>query len=439
MLELFLFVGLPYIAFTLMIALSIYRYRAQRFTYSALSSQFLESNQLRWGSLGWHLGILVLAVGHIIPVVLPGLWRALTSIPVFLIGVEVIGVVAAFLALTGLAVLFFRRITSARISAVTSTADYLLLILLIAQVLVGISVASGARWGAAWSASTTTPYLWSLVKLQPQPEYITGLPPTVKLHLVLAWCFFLVIPFTRLVHVFSVPIAYLWRPPQKVVWTTPRPQSSPCCAPRHRDYDSRRLFLRGALGTGAALFLLSAGVLEKLGRFFQGPALDARQQAEMLQKKLERLQLAAAERELEIERLEKDYIFVASLAELSDKDGRYFTDYHMRPALAFKDERGLPLLISAKCTHLGCTVASSINNGRILCPCHVSWFDVKTGQPTPGAPAKAPLPHIGWVLMDGAGNLVASQAAGGELTGEIDLAQAGGFGVYIAKQFEEIA
>ena len=75
MFELFLFVGFPYIAFTLMIALSVYRYRTQRFTYSALSSQFLESNQLRWGSLGWHLGILILAVGHIIPVIVPGIWH----------------------------------------------------------------------------------------------------------------------------------------------------------------------------------------------------------------------------------------------------------------------------------------------------------------------------------------------------------------------------
>src|SRR5690606_33228982 len=100
-----------------------------------------------------------------------------------------------------------------------------------------------------------------------------------------------------------------------------------------------------------------------------------------------------------------------------------FTDYQMRPALAFKDENGLPLLISAKCTHLGCTVASTISNGQILCPCHVSWFDVKTGKPSPGAPAKSPLPRIGWVLMDGQGKTVASQSPSGELSGEIDLAQ----------------
>ncbi|MFM1918433.1 MAG: hypothetical protein RLZZ303_67, partial [Candidatus Hydrogenedentota bacterium] len=85
------------------------------------------------------------------------------------------------------------------------------------------------------------------------------------------------------------------------------------------------------------------------------------------------------------------------------------------------------------------TVASTINNGRILCPCHVSWFDVKTGKPDPGAPAKIPLPRIGWVLKDPVGNIVASQRPDGSIEGSVDVAQAAGYGVYIAKQFEEMA
>lgn len=440
MLEQFLFIGLPYIAFAIMVGGSIYRYRVQRFTYSSMSSQFLESNQLRWGSTAWHIGILILLVGHLIPFLAPGIWQALTSVPVFLITVEFIGIVAAFMALIGMILLFYRRISSSKISAVTSTADLLLLALLIAQVLVGISVATGARWGAVWSTNTTTPYLWSLLTLQPQPEFVTGLPPTVKLHLVLAWCVFLVVPFTRLVHVFSVPIAYLWRPPQKVVWTTRKPAYVMAKARNAvTTSDVRRSFLQAA-GVGAvALFLLSIGVLGKLGQFFRGPSMNAEQEAELLQKKLDRLELAAAERGLEIERLKKSHIFVAQLSELSDKDGKYFTDYQMRPALAFKDENGAPLFISAKCTHLGCTVASTVTNGQILCPCHMSWFDVKTGKPTPGAPAKVPLPHIGWVVMDPQGNTVASKGPEGEITGEIDIAQAGTYGVYITKQFEETA
>lgn len=436
MIENFLFIGLPYIALAVMLGGSIYRYQAQRFTYSALGSQFLESNQLRWGSMAWHLGILILLVGHLIPFLLPGLWQALVSVPVFMMTVEVVGVIAAFLALIGLAVLLYRRVSSAKVSAVTSTADFVLLALLIAQVLVGIAVATGARWGSVWSVGTTTPYLWSLLTLQPKPEYVLGLPPTVKLHLVLAWCIFLIVPFTRLVHIFSFPLAYFWRPPQKVVWTTHRPGLIPAL---REAVDARRHFMKGALGVAAAAFLLSVGVLDKLARFFRMPSMGAEHEAELLQKKLDRLELAAKERALELERLTSPYIFVAQLSELSATDGKYFTDYLMRPALAFRDEVGFPLLISAKCTHLGCTVASSVNNGRILCPCHVSWFDLKTGAPTPGAPATIPLPHIGWVLMDPQGAVVASQSPAGERVGEVDPAQAGAYGVYIAKHFEEMA
>jgi nitrate reductase gamma subunit len=438
MFEQFLFIGLPYLAMAVMVGGSIYRYKVQRFSYSALSSQFLESQQLRFGTLPFHIGVLILLVGHLIPVFLPGVWQALTSIPVFLIAVEVIGVIAAFLTLVGLAVLFYRRVSSAWIEAVTSTGDLVLLLLLLAQVLVGIGVATGARWGASWSTSTTTPYLWSLVTLSPQPEYVAGLPPTVKLHLGLAWLILLIVPFTRLVHVFSFPLAYLWRPPQKVVWTTHRPLNAVVKA-LHQVNDSRRHFLHGMAGLGAAAFLLSIGALGQLGKFFRGPSMTAQQEAELLNKKLERLELAAAERKLEIERLSSDYILVAALGTLNERDGKYFTDYQMRPALAFKDENGLPLLISAKCTHLGCTVASTINNGRILCPCHVSWFDVKTGKPDPGAPAKIPLPRIGWVLKDPVGNIVASQRPDGSIEGSVDVAQAAGYGVYIAKQFEEMA
>ncbi len=438
MFELFLFIAFPYLAVMVMVAGCIYRYRVQQFTYSALSSQFLENRQLRFGTLPFHVGILILLVGHILPVVAPGLWQALTSVPVFLVTVEFIGVIAAFLTLIGLVVLFYRRVSSPRIEAVTTTGDLLLLLLLLAQVLVGISVATGSRWGASWSTNTTTPYLWSLVTLSPNPEYVTGLPPTMKLHLALAWCLFLVVPFTRLVHAFTFPLAYLWRAPQKVVWTTHRPLNA-AVQLLHQANDSRRYFLRGAVGAAAAAFLLSLGVLGNLGRFFRGPSMSPEQEAELLNKKLERLELAAAERKLEIERIRNQYILVASLGALSDKDGKYFTDYQMRPALAFKDENGFPLLISAKCTHLGCTVASTINNGRILCPCHVSWFDVKTGKPNPGAPAKVPLPRLGWVLMDPQGTIVASQSPSGEIQGVVDVAQAAGYGVYIAKKFEEIA
>jgi Rieske Fe-S protein len=147
--------------------------------------------------------------------------------------------------------------------------------------------------------------------------------------------------------------------------------------------------------------------------------------------------MTAEERELQLERLRNPYIRVARVGELSETQGKYFIDYQMRPALAFRDDDGLPLLISAKCTHLGCTVASEVDGrGRLLCPCHVSYFDLESGAPEPGSPAKAPLPKLGWVLRDAEGNVVASRSPAGQLVGEpfTDLLES--YDVFIARSFE---
>jgi nitrate reductase gamma subunit len=437
MLDVFFFVALPYLALTVMVAGSLYRYHSNRFSYSSLSSQMLESKRLRWGSVPWHVGILVLLIGHLVPMLVPGLWQSLTANYLFLIAVEALGLVAAFIALFGLVVLLFRRLTSGRVQAVTTPADLLVLGLLLVQVLLGIAVATGFRWGAQWSTSTIAPYLWSLFTLQPNIDYIAGLPPTVKVHFILAWFIFLLVPFTRLVHIFSIPLAYLGRPFIRVVWANPRRFDAAPKAVREA-LESRRYFLQGALGVGGASVLLGVGVMDKVGRFFRGPELTPDEEAKLLTKRRERLEMNADQRELELERIRKDYIHVAQMAELKPRDGKYFIDYEMRPALAFRGESGLPVLISAKCTHLGCTVGSSLDNsGRLLCPCHVSYFDLETGTPNSGSPAKAPLPHLGWVLMNPAGEIVMSQGAGGVVQGDLAPLDIESCGVYIAKQFQE--
>jgi Rieske Fe-S protein len=98
------------------------------------------------------------------------------------------------------------------------------------------------------------------------------------------------------------------------------------------------------------------------------------------------------------------------------------------------------MLISAKCTHLGCTVGSEVNaQGKILCPCHISYFDVKTGVPDVGAPAKAPLKHLSWVMMDAQGKLVASQGPEGPVKGTLDPAQINNYSVYIVRPTGELS
>lgn len=436
MIDAFLFVGLPYVSLFVLVAGSIYRFRTAQFTHSALTSQFLESKQLFWGTWPWHAGIFVIFLGHIVAFLVPDLWRGLVSHHPLLLIVEAVGIAAACLSLVGLVVLLLRRLMSAKLEAVTTVVDFVILALLFSQVALGLGVAGSYRWGAFWSTQTTTPYLWSLLKLRPDVSYVATMPPVIKLHIVGAWIIFLMVPFSRLVHLFAVPVGYLFRAPQRVLWVNRRRFEKGARAQQIEE--TRRHFLRASLGIGAATVLLTVGVLDKLARFFGGPRLTPEAEAEVLTKKLQRLRLAMEERELELERLKSEYIPVAQLGELSPRDGKYFIDYQMRPALAFLGPDGLPLLISAKCTHLGCTVASTVDvSGRLLCPCHMSYFDIVTGQPNPGSPARAPLPKLGWVLRSGSGEIVASRGPDGLLQGQVDQQQLASLEVFIAKQFED--
>jgi nitrite reductase/ring-hydroxylating ferredoxin subunit len=147
-----------------------------------------------------------------------------------------------------------------------------------------------------------------------------------------------------------------------------------------------------------------------------------------------RVVLTGEERALEIERLSNEFILVGPYRELSAKTGKYFIDYEMRPGLAFLGDDGIPIVLSAKCTHLGCTVGKDVDDrGRILCPCHVSYFDLKSGIPNAEAPAKAPLPKLTWAARDSSGNVLAAMDADGQLRGSRDPQILSRCSIYIAR------
>jgi len=303
MIDAFLFVGLPYIAIVTAVVAGYWRWRTHRYTMSSRSSQFLEDQKLLWGSGPWHIGIIVVLLGHIIAGFLPKIWSSLLTVPGALLVIESVGVACSLLAIVGLGVLIVRRVTSSRVQAVTTSADLVLVALLMAQIIVGLLSAMYYRHGAAWSTGTVVPYFWSLVMLQPDMSYVTGFPTLFKLHIVGAWLLILLLPFTRLMHVLALPLGYLWRLPQRVIWNNARRRSQAVAATIHAE--SRREFLRGAAGVAGATGLMALGVTEKSVSFFKGPRADVDAQTDLLQKKLHRLQQSAEERALELERQRK--------------------------------------------------------------------------------------------------------------------------------------
>jgi nitrate reductase gamma subunit len=236
MLESFFFIIFPYAVVILAIVVTVQRYLKRGFTYSSLSSQFLESRELFFGSVPWHYGILGVLTGHLLGLLFPRSVLWFNGVPVRLYLLESTGLALGLMCLVGIVSLIARRIQSSRIRAVTSPMDVIVLLLLSAQVGLGVFTAIFYRWGSSWYVTLAVPYLQSLFTLQPDVKTLGALPVVVKLHILNAYLLAAVFGFSRLVHMLVVPIQYLWRPYQVVIWnwnrrrvrrSAPRPQLQP--------------------------------------------------------------------------------------------------------------------------------------------------------------------------------------------------------------------
>jgi len=213
-----LFVAFPYAAVLLAVLVGFYRYFNDRFSYSSFSSQFLENRALFWGSVPWHFAVIIILTAHVVAFVFPGAWGRLIAAPERLQTLEVIGLALALTAMTALALLIVRRFLNPRIFTVTSAMDWVLLGALLAQIVLGFWVALFYRWGSDWYLHTAVPWLESLVTFRPDSQFVTALPWVVKLHMLGGFVIIALFPFTRLVHLVTFPVTYLWRPYQVVIW-----------------------------------------------------------------------------------------------------------------------------------------------------------------------------------------------------------------------------
>ena len=218
----FLTIGLPYLAMVLCVAGCIYRYRASGFKFSSLSSQFLDSDKLFFGSMLFHWSVLVVFVGHLLAFLFPGWVLSLNSNQTNLVIFEMLGFTFGLGALLGLVWLFIRRLGNERVQMVTNRMDLFIELLIIIQVALGCWIAYAHRWGSVWFASDLSPYLWSLFKLNPQIAAVVDLPGAVLIHIVVAFVILALIPFSRLVHFLVAPFTYISRPYQQVMWNWDR-------------------------------------------------------------------------------------------------------------------------------------------------------------------------------------------------------------------------
>ncbi|HJU23583.1 MAG TPA: respiratory nitrate reductase subunit gamma [Casimicrobiaceae bacterium] len=212
----------PYVALAVFVVGSIVRFDREQYTWKSDSSQLLRRSQLRWGSNLFHIGIIGIFFGHLVGLLTPlAVWHAIgLSAPAKQMLAMVAGGAAGLACLAGLVLLTHRRITDPRIRATSRTSDMVVLVLLLAQLVLGLfSITISAQHRDGGEMLKLMAYVQSIVLFRPgAAALVADVHPVFRAHLLLGFTLFLIFPFTRLVHIWSgfATLYYLVRPYQVV-------------------------------------------------------------------------------------------------------------------------------------------------------------------------------------------------------------------------------
>ncbi|SDD75746.1 nitrate reductase gamma subunit [Bhargavaea beijingensis] len=215
MVDQFLWVIFPYICIAIFVVGHIYRYKVDKFHWTAKSSEFIEKKQLMVGSLLFHLGIIPVILGHISGLGIPKEWmRALgVNDHMYHLGAIWIGGFFGFVTLLGMFILTFRRFSIKAVRKLSSASDMVVNTLLLIIVFMGMyaTIVTNAVNPAFDYRDTISVWFRDLFLLRPDPSYMMGVPVSFQIHILAAFLIFALWPFTRLVHVWSVPLSYVGR------------------------------------------------------------------------------------------------------------------------------------------------------------------------------------------------------------------------------------
>ena len=218
-----LFGWYPYLCLTVFLLGSLIRFDREQYTWRSGSSQLLRRRQLRWGSNLFHLGVLVIFVGHFVGLLTPiAVFDAIGISHGFKQGLAiVVGGVAGIAAFVGAALLAHRRLFDARVRATSSFGDTAILLLLWAQLTLGLTtITVSIQHLDGHEMVKFMSWAQGILTLQPAAAaYVADANPIFEAHLLLGMTIFLVFPFTRLVHIWSVPVWYLGREGYQIVRT----------------------------------------------------------------------------------------------------------------------------------------------------------------------------------------------------------------------------
>jgi nitrate reductase gamma subunit len=208
---------LPYFAIVSMIGGTIWRYKYDKFGWTTRSSQLYESRLLRIGSPLFHFGILMVLIGHVVGLLIPESWTEWLGVSenMYHFNALFFGGIAGVLTLGGIAILIYRRRTTGPVFMATTKNDKTMYVVLVAAIVAGlwttvVSIVAGDH-GYNYR-ETVSPWFRSLFILQPDVQLMAQAPLEFHIHTLIGLLLIAIWPFTRLVHAFTAPLHYLFRP-----------------------------------------------------------------------------------------------------------------------------------------------------------------------------------------------------------------------------------
>lgn len=210
----------PYIAIVVMVMGSILRYDQDPYSWKAGSSQLLRSRGMALGSNLFHIGILLLFFGHLVGLLTPeSVYHLVMSAATKQLLAMVAGGIFGALCFIGMTILIIRRLFDPRIRATSRPADIMILLVLYVQLILGLAtIPASAEHSDGSSMIALANWAQYIVTFRGgAADFVAGEAMVFKLHIILGLTIFLLFPFTRLVHVLSAPVKYLFRSGYQIV------------------------------------------------------------------------------------------------------------------------------------------------------------------------------------------------------------------------------
>ena len=207
------FVVFPYLALTTCVVGHLYRYITDPYGWNAKSSELLEKRGLKFGITIFHWGIIFTLMGHGAGLLIPQrYWDAVgIDSQAHTLFATYSGVLVGAAALLGLTLLIYRRISQDRILATTSLNDFVTLGLLFFVVATGFANVVSGLYDHFDILTTIAPWLRGILTLTPDASLMLEVPLRFKVHILAVLTLLGFSPFSRLVHIWSVPLTYLFR------------------------------------------------------------------------------------------------------------------------------------------------------------------------------------------------------------------------------------